>query len=248
MEKQFQKFKLKAEFVEAVEGRDLTAEKIEAVCDMNSVRSSPNWLRPGAIACTLSHRLCHERIMNSPDECALVLEDDVIFESEIAEMLNILSTRIRTEEVIMLYFQSFKPVLVSTIGTDEIIGNYRLMGPINFEVLGSSGAYIISRQAARKLHDGCLPLRTVIDAWGDHVKCGYLQNLRVVIPFAAKSAYQPSAVDYYDKNSWQGQLKQFITSRKVFPFHQILQHKRKVNWQKMTHYTLSPKASRFTSK
>lgn len=238
MERQFKKLGLDVEFVEAVEGRELTAEKIREVCDMNAVNSSPNWLRPGIIACALSHRLCCEHIMKSDEPYAVVLEDDVILDKHFRERIDQMAKKLAEEELILLYFQSFSTIELSEEGVEVVGGGSKLFYPINYRALGASGAYLISKKAAANIYSHLLPLRTAIDAWGDHVKWGYLKSIRLAIPFVARSAYESSAVDYYDHKSWNGKFKYLISSMKIFPFHQLLQRKRKMNWQKMTRYSM----------
>ena len=55
MTQQFNEHNIKFERIEAVDGRLLTKEEIEAKCDMDSVNSSPQWLTPGMLACCMSH-------------------------------------------------------------------------------------------------------------------------------------------------------------------------------------------------
>lgn len=68
------------ELVEAVDGRKMKPEEIEAC--FNSKKFIDRYHRTpkgGEIGCTLSHRECYRKLLESEDEFALILEDDVIF-------------------------------------------------------------------------------------------------------------------------------------------------------------------------
>lgn len=68
------------ELVEAVDGRKMKPEEIE-VC-FNSKKFIDRYHhtpKRGEIGCTLSHRDCYRKLLESEEEFALILEDDVTF-------------------------------------------------------------------------------------------------------------------------------------------------------------------------
>lgn len=71
---------LDVEMTEAVYGKELTEE--ERSNSFNSKKFAQYYGRmvlPGEIGCTLSHRLCYQRLLNSDQSFALILEDDAHF-------------------------------------------------------------------------------------------------------------------------------------------------------------------------
>lgn len=68
------------ELVEAIDGRKLKPEEMKACFNtkkfINRYFRTP---RGGEIGCTLSHRVCYRKLLESDEEFALILEDDVIF-------------------------------------------------------------------------------------------------------------------------------------------------------------------------
>lgn len=71
---------LDVEMTEAVYGKELTEE--ERSNSFNSKKFTQYYGRmvlPGEIGCTLSHRLCYQRLLNSDQSFALILEDDAHF-------------------------------------------------------------------------------------------------------------------------------------------------------------------------
>lgn len=243
MERQFKKLGLDVEFVEAVEGRELTAEKLERLCDINSIKKNPQWLRPGIVACALSHRLCYEKFLQSTEKVALILEDDVILDFEIHQLIPELESSIKDLEVILLYFQSFKRIEISTVGSEDIGGGFQLFYPVNFQALGSSGAYVISRASAKNIHDTMMPIRYSIDNWVDHIQNGSINTIRLSIPFVAQPIHATSAVDYIDHNSFAGRIKEFISETKIFPLYQLIRLRKERTWRRMTSFSFSPQSS-----
>lgn len=239
MERQFRRLRLDVEFVTAIDSRQLDKKELNVISDEQAVKNAPHWLRPGSIACTVSHRLCFQKMIESQHRYALILEDDVILNDDLVEVLRNLETQIKTGEVLMLYFQAKKTIVFSETGLSNVHANYNLMYPVNFESLGSSGAYVISLDVAQKLHDNEFPIKSTIDSWGRFIGSGWIKSLRVVIPFAAHSSFVDSAVDYIDPKSMKGRIKNFISVLRLFPFYQMLRLRRKRHWQKSTRYTFT---------
>ena len=57
---------------------DIHIEFIEAVDRRNLINLSTNKLSTGEIACIMSHNLAYDKLLNSPHDMALILEDDAI--------------------------------------------------------------------------------------------------------------------------------------------------------------------------
>lgn len=72
---------LPVHFVDAVDGQQLSLEKLDDIWDTkNAYRNYGRQMGGGEIACALSHRKCYEGILKRGDEVALILEDDICFQ------------------------------------------------------------------------------------------------------------------------------------------------------------------------
>lgn len=68
------------ELVEAVDGSLLSSEEIDERFDVKRfLYKNRRYPLPAEIGCTLSHRECYRRLLESGEEIALILEDDVSF-------------------------------------------------------------------------------------------------------------------------------------------------------------------------
>lgn len=71
---------LDLEWVQAVYGKELSEEEIEQRFDRKKYQEAyRRLLFPGEIGCTLSHYECYKRIVQSGEQVALILEDDITF-------------------------------------------------------------------------------------------------------------------------------------------------------------------------
>ena len=71
---------LEVEMVKAVYGKELTDEEKSRLFNTGDyTRRYRRSVLPGEIGCTLSHRACYKRLLESDREFALVLEDDARF-------------------------------------------------------------------------------------------------------------------------------------------------------------------------
>lgn len=100
MQRQLEKLPfLLPEFVPAVDGRAMSVEERDERFDVAGFqRQYLRICRPGEIGCTLSHQACYRRLAESDDQCALILEDDVIVEREIGDVIEKLDVLMDTEE------------------------------------------------------------------------------------------------------------------------------------------------------
>lgn len=68
------------EIVDAVDGREMSESEKQKCFDIKRFwYIEKRYPLPGEIGCTLSHRECYRRLLNSKEEFALILEDDVRF-------------------------------------------------------------------------------------------------------------------------------------------------------------------------
>lgn len=178
------------ERVAAVDGRALSKEEIA-----NVYRHAPGtqFLDPGSIACSLSHRKVWERIVASDEVYALVLEDDVIFGENAGDILN--DTGWIPDGTELLRLETFRRHTVhgrepvATVGDRAI---HRL-----HHIHNGTGAYIVSKDAAARLLAHMTRFSYAVDyvLFDPHCPefCG-MDILQMVPALCIQSALAPQAV------------------------------------------------------
>ena len=74
---------LRPVFIEAINGRELAREELMALFNIDEgYRRYGRDVRPTEVGCTLSHKKCAKALLESSDKVALVLEDDLVWQSE----------------------------------------------------------------------------------------------------------------------------------------------------------------------
>jgi len=207
IEDQLTRAGLSYEFVEAVDGMRLTASERAGLVDEQRVAASPRWLTQQAIGCALSHRRVYQRIVEEEEAAALVLEDDAVLLGGMAELAHDISQHMHPCEVVLLYFQSFKPCRLSE--QDAVsVGRYRLLYPMDVRQLIGAVAYVVSHGAARSLADAIVPVRAAADSWGHYHELGMLDSLRCVFPRPVAHTSIESTLGYGSHSSVRRRLKQ----------------------------------------
>lgn len=139
---------MNVEFVEAVNGRYLSEDEINRQFDCRRFlqRHGREILR-SEIGCTLSHRECYRRILESEENIALILEDDVCFLDPhmVEPLLNEINEKMSRNIPCVI---SLTRHLFFYKNRKEKIGDYSLFGMR--EGWGTC-AYLINKEAAQKL-------------------------------------------------------------------------------------------------
>jgi glycosyl transferase family 25 len=224
---------------DAINGLALSESEMEALCSIEAVRSNPTWLTKGAIGCALSHWRVYQQIVADDTDVALVLEDDVIFPPNFPQILDAIESQILDNEVILLYFQSFKKMIFASQNKTPLFGKYELASPTSLDGLGAAGAYLIKKQVAQQMAEKLTPIRAAADTWHYFHKIGAFETLRCVLPFAATSSLAESTIDYIKKDNFAGRLKSFLARHNVLFFRNFLTWRRKKIWQKLTNYAFT---------
>lgn len=91
MRGRLEKAGLAYEFIDGIDGRALSAEERAAVYDRRKrLRYFGRDLTPGEVGCLLSHRKIYQKMDREGIGCALVLEDDVVFEDRFRDVVQAL--------------------------------------------------------------------------------------------------------------------------------------------------------------
>lgn len=139
-------FFMDVELVEAVDGRKLDPEEVKACFDSKKfIYRYHRTPKGGEIGCTLSHRKCYRKLLESDEEFALILEDDVNFlypEDVGTTLRNILDN-----------YSNDKPYFI-TLAKHFLYypKKYRKLGKYTFYRISNAYgtyAYLINRKAAQ---------------------------------------------------------------------------------------------------
>jgi glycosyl transferase family 25 len=241
---QMAQLRIPYEFVDAVEGRELSEAQRAELVDEAAVARQPYWLTPGTIGCTLSHRIAHQQIRDGDDDVGFVVEDDVVLPPDAAEVLEEIAGHMRGREAVLLYYRSFQPCLFSSQDAEDLSRWGQLLYPIDVRQPITTAAYLITRQACAQLVDILVPVRAAADDWGRFHDEGAVDRLRCVVPRPAgvRTDFK-STIDYISASSLRARVTTAISRRHVFPFHQLLALKRKRLERSMTRVSIVPERS-----
>jgi len=178
------------ERVAAVDGKALSEDEIAAVYRF---RPGTQYLDPGSIACSLSHRKVWERIVAADDDYALVLEDDVIFGRDAKPILA--DTGWIPEGTELLRLETFRRHTVHAREPVATVGD-RTIHRLH-HIHNGTGAYIVSKDAAARLLAHMTRFSYAVDyvLFDPHCPefCG-MEILQMVPALCIQSALAPQAV------------------------------------------------------
>ena len=152
MQAQLDKTELKYEFINGVNGKDLSDAELKEI-----VYDYPNcMLTKGEIGCALSHLSIYKKMVNENIEQALVLEDDAVLTHNIED---IISTIQKIDKLT-------KPNVYLLSYVDSYIKNKKLDDNI-FKVYQAilAHAYIINKKAAKRFISFQTPIKYEADMW-----------------------------------------------------------------------------------
>ena len=171
------------EFITAVDGRTLSAEDRTGLVDEEAVSRAPRWLSPGMIGCALSHLAVYRRVASSEYPTGLVLEDDVVLSEGIERKIGEIAEDMAGAEIVLLHFRSFEPCRFTRDRATPLAGGQLLAEPLDLSQPHSSGAYLLTREAAGRLADVVLPIRVAPDSWKYLRDAGGFDVLKCVVPY-----------------------------------------------------------------
>lgn len=210
------------ELIEAVDGRELTDAQIEELCDLSVIRDAPNWLTRGAIGAALSHRRAYERIVESGDHGAIVLEDDVTFDTDFKNIVSTAAPHLKEREAILLNYVSFEHLDLSLQRAVPLAGERRLMYPMFLKGVMSAAAYMISRDAAMSMLSWTLPIRLTADCWFDFHQGGPINSVRCVYPMPVHVIGAKSTIESVNQSFVRARITEIIDKYQVPVFNSIL--------------------------
>lgn len=225
---------LKFEIFDAVEGKKLTQDELNEYCDANAIKSS-HILTPGAIGCALSHYFIYKEIIKRDVPFALVLEDDVQFNSDVTlEILETIGQSIQQNEISLLYYQSWNPLQLIKKTEQKLHIKYSKYTPLDIAQPITTAAYFIGKEACKNLTNVLLPIRFTADCWIDFYKLNGFSELTCIYPRPLNTTDAKSTIDYVENKRLQ-KILTLVNQYKVFPIFQILKRRRKKMREKMLH-------------
>lgn len=231
--------------ISAVDGKLLTREDIVKVCNIEQVDKLRWWLTDGAIGCALSHKIAYKKFLETTDEAAFIIEDDVVLPKNIGEILALVSQEIKSNEVVLLYYTSFKPAEISSVGGVEL-SNLKsgLYFPMDLKQPITAAAYCIGREAAKGMLKANTPIALAADSWNDFYLKGAFSGLRLLYPSPIVTRNFKSSIDYFKKGSLKGRLSEVVNKYKVPIVYQYVKKRRADTLDSMLgHFTLVNKES-----
>jgi glycosyl transferase family 25 len=229
---ELEKSGIEFEVVDGVDGRDLDLHDPEII-DPSVLNSS--WFRPGVAGCALSHLRVHRKILADGLDWALVLEDDVTLPADLDKLADALTEHLVGAEVALLNYDSKDTCRMSLEGSVDLPSGRVLVLPIDVSQPESGAAYVITREACKRMNDGVLPMRAKADDWDHFYRDGVLDRVRCVVPMAvAKHPGFASTMDYYSRESFKARLIEVVTRYDLRLFHQAITYRRQRIWRKFT--------------
>lgn len=156
-------------FIDAISGRDCSERELKSKFNYEkSYGILGRDLLPSEVGCALSHRRCYETLLESGDEYALILEDDVSIITDLYNLDNYNLNQILKTEIPVILFLSGDYYYYRK---SDIVSCYDAIGAY---------AYIINRAAAKTIVRNGKPF-TVADYWDVYKRMGI--KLKAVYPY-----------------------------------------------------------------
>lgn len=183
IDKQALALDLEIEYIDAVDGRKLSVEKQEQLCDLDKIYYYYGAkLNPGEIGCALSHIKCYNEIIEQNLDGALILEDDAVLHPDFKKIFTQLlsHTDKSNPDVILMHYHRYYSE------RDKIAHLFK-----DFNLYNTSDAYreglstvgyYVTYNAAQILVNYHSKLKHPCDYWNDIVKNTHI-NLQIVVPF-----------------------------------------------------------------
>jgi glycosyl transferase, family 25 len=242
MARQLDTLPVEYEFIEAVDGRKLTNEQIEASCDMNQVRAWPELLTPAMIGCSLSHYKVYLEIVNRKIPYAVVLEDDTYLTPQFLPIVARIQKALVGEEInrqipVLLYYQSKQSVPFSSKAAYTLGDDVALYYPIDIWKPITTAAYIVTQEVAQKLVQLVFPIKFSPDSWAVFHREQAIDGLCCVLPLPVRSGFFKSDIGY-ELNKPLNRFVKLLEEKSIFPVPQILKHRRQKRAIKLNSYVL----------
>jgi glycosyl transferase, family 25 len=224
---ELRKIGLDYEIITAVDGNNLDLHDSTIIDPSLIARSS---FPAGTAGCALSHLRAYQKIVTDGLGEALILEDDVRLPADLGTVVGAVARHLTGAEVALLNYGSFPPDIckISLEGSVDLPSSRLLALPIDVSKLVNAGAYVITREACKRMNESVLPIRATADDWGFFYKEGVLDRVRCVLPLpVAKNPKFESTIGLYSLgNGVKARLVGPLVRHKIPLLHQVILYRR----------------------
>lgn len=183
------------EIITGVDGHDLDLHDPTTVDPSLFVRSS---FPAGMAGCALSHLRVYRKMLDDGLDTAMVLEDDVTLPADLNSLADASAGHLAGADLVLLNYDSKDTCRMSREGSVHLPSSRLLVLPIDVRQPASSAAYLITREACRRMAESVLPVRASPDDWWFFYRQGALDRVRCVVPLPVlKSPQFESTIGYY---------------------------------------------------
>ena len=214
------------EILTAVDGRDLDLHDSTIIDpSMLSVTSFP----AGTAGCALSHLRAYQKIIADGLDEALILEDDVTLPADLGTLVDAVADHLTGAEVALLNYGSQRACKISLEGSVDLPSSRLLALPINVAQVINAAAYVITREACKRMNESVLPIRATADEWRFFYREGILDRVRCVVPLAVvKNPKFESTIGIYSLgNGIKARLAGPFVRHKIPLLHQVILYRRR---------------------
>ena len=191
------------EIVDAVDGAALDLSQYAHRLKQNKCRARHGYeLTRNEIGCFLSHYNLWRRVADGDDECALIVEDDAVWDDDFADVICAIAQCEWHWEVVNLGMARHKinRTLCELPGGRKLVRCRRQVS--------TTTAYLISRSGADKLLEYCEEIRAPVDSmYLEYWKNGVAYYC--VKPVPARQSGEESVIDYKERSL----VKHTVTER-----------------------------------
>ncbi len=221
------------EIIRGVDGRDLDLNDAATVDPSLFTRSS---FPAGMAGCALSHLRVYRKILADGLDAALVLEDDVTLPADLGSLADALAEQLVGAEVALLNYDSKLTCKMSLEGSVPLPSSRLLVLPIDVRQPGSSAAYLITREACKRMSESVLPVRASPDDWWFFYREGALDRVRCVMPLAvAKNPGFESTIGHYSLgNGLKARLLEPVVRHAAPLLHRAISYRRQHIYRQWT--------------
>lgn len=210
MQAQLDRLGLDYEFIRGSDYREMSEDDFRQLCSARAI-AVDSYLR-GVFAASLSHLEICKAIVEQGHSHALVLEDDVILPTNIAETLEDVAQTQKSDSIVLLryYCHRNEPLLLSRSERVPTGKDGEFVAPVDIDSVASAAAYVITGNVARRMLDNLYPVDHVPDNWGPFYRKGIFSSLYCRHPQVVRDAPFLPLVEYPATQTFWAKLKSIV--------------------------------------
>lgn len=183
------------EFARAIDGRSL---RLDDEASISQEFLAKNDFPAGAAGCAMSHLKVYRKIITDGADHALVLEDDVATQPDLAVIAEAVVPYLTGAEVALFNYAHPEGCRMARKLSVCLPNGRRLALPLDSAGLVNAAAYVITREACVRMTQRLLPLHANADEWSFFYEEGVLDRIRCVVPMVVtKDAQFDSTIGQY---------------------------------------------------